>query len=99
MDSTDPSKLMSVTTFIKEQNNEEPTEEENSEEPPNKKAKVEEADVNESSEEGTEAEDKDEKEGGEFIYCFACCCFSQSLVFYRIKILKIQEERYHYESL
>lgn len=63
LESTDPGRLMSVTTYIKEQNNEDSKEDENrdkSEEPPNKKVKLEE---NESlTAEETETEDKGDKE-------------------------------------
>ncbi|KAL5277590.1 LARP7 family protein [Megaselia abdita] len=63
LESTDPGKLMSVTTFIKEQNNEDSNEENqsNSEEPPMKKAKLENTESSTAGE--TETEDKDEKEG------------------------------------
>lgn len=67
LDSTDPSKLMSVTTFIKEQNNEDSKEEikDSSDEPPTKKVKLEEEDGEKLTAGETEQEDKDEKEGGE----------------------------------
>lgn len=65
LESTNPSKLMSVTTYIKEQNNEDGVEDESAvEEPPCKKFKSEDCE-DPTAEEETETEIKDDKDDGE----------------------------------